>query len=119
MSSEMTTSARVNPIQPNTFPDLPYYLTPGDRGEFEQYIGMHFGSVNFLPYLEQGGRETWNRNDIVLTQGATISPIKGLNIRGEFSGRFTNRSYQDVASKVEVIANQDLAGGLIIDNGFS
>ncbi len=115
----INTTARVNPLNPIEFPDLPYYLTPGDRGEFEQYIGMYFSSVNFLPYLEQGGRETWTRNDIVLTQGATINPLKGWNIRGEFSSNIRNRDYQDVQSKINVLANQDLLGGLIIDNGFS
>lgn len=115
----INTSARVNPIQAITFPDLPYYLTPGDRADFEQYIGKHFGSVNFLPYLEQGGRHTWTRNDIVLTQGATLTPLKGLNIRGEFSTNFRYRDAQDVASKIEVIQNQDLNAGIKIDNGFS
>jgi TonB-linked SusC/RagA family outer membrane protein len=115
----INTTARVDPLNPITFPDLPYYITPGDRADFEPYIGMHFSSVNFLPYLEQGGRETWDRNDIVLTQGATISPLKGWNIRGEFSANFRNRNYQDVASKVQVLENRDLAGGLIIGNGFS
>ena len=115
----INTSARVNPIQPITFPDLPFYLTPGDRDQFAQYIGMHFGSVNFLPYLEQGGRETWTRTDMVLTQGATIKPLKGLNIRGEFSANLRTRNYQDAASKVNVIANQDLSAGIIVDNGFS
>lgn len=114
----INTSERVNPIQPITFPDLPYYLTPGDHDQYKQYIGMHFGSVNFLPYLEQGGRNTWTRNDIVLTQGATIKPIKGLNIRGEFSANIRNRYEQDAASKIEVIQNQDLQA-LKIDNGFS
>lgn len=115
----INTSARVNPTEAITFPDLPYYLTPGDRADFEQYIGMHFSSVNFLPYLEQGGRETWTRNDIVLTQGVTLNPIKGLNIRGEFSGNFRSRDYQDVASKIEVIENKDLSSGIIVGNGFS
>lgn len=115
----INTSARVNPIQPITFPDLPYYLTPGDRDQFSQYIGMHFGSVNFIPYLEQGGRNTWTRNDVVLTQGANIRPIKGLNVRGEFSANLKNRYEQDAASKINVIANQDLAAGIVVDNGFS
>lgn len=114
----INTSARVNPINPISFPDLPYYLTPGDRADFEQYIGMHFSSVNFLPYLEQGGRQTWTRHNILLTQGATLTPLKGLNIRGEFSANFKNRNYQDVASKIEVIENQDLTA-LRIGNGFS
>ena len=114
----INTSARVNPIQPISFPDLPYYLTPGDHDQFSQYIGMHFGSVNFLPYLEQGGRQTWTRNDVLLTQGATLSPIKGLNIRGEISANLRTRDFQDAASKINVIANQDLES-LKIDNGFS
>ena len=114
----INTSARVNPTEAITFPDLPYYLTPGDRADFEKYIGMHFSSVNFLPYLEQGGRETWTRNDIVLTQGATLSPVKGLNIRGEFSANFRNRDFQDAASKVDVIENKVLSN-LIVGNGFS
>jgi TonB-linked SusC/RagA family outer membrane protein len=114
----INTSARVNPLNPISFPDLPYYLTPGDRADYEQYIGMHFSSVNFLPYLEQGGRETWTRHNVLLTQGATLTPLKGLNIRGEFSANFRNRNYQDVASKIEVIENQDLTA-LRIGNGFS
>lgn len=115
----INTSARVDPLNPIQFPDLPYYLQPGDRADFEQYIGMYFGNVNFLPYLEDGGRQTWTRNDIVLTQGATITPLKGLNIRGEFSANYRYRDYQDVQSKIDVIANQDLAAGLIVNNGFS
>ena len=115
----INTSARQDPIDAIQFPDLPYYLEPGDRAEYEQYIGMYFGGTNFLPYLEQGGRETWTRNDIILTQGTTLNPIKGLNIRGEFSANLTYRDEQDVQSKVNIIENQDLAAGLIIGNGFS
>lgn len=114
----INTFARVNPLNPLTFPDLDYYQTPGDREQYEQYIGMHFQSVNFLPYLEQGGRDTWTRNDIILTQGATINPLPGLNIRGEFSANFTYRDLQQVRSKVDVIENQDL-NALVIGNGFS
>ncbi|CAN5591454.1 TonB-dependent receptor [soil metagenome] len=115
----INTSARQDPLDPIDFPDLPFYLEPGDREEFAPYIGMYFGGTNFLPYLENGGRETWTRNDIIMTQGATITPLKGLNIRGEFSANYRYRDYQDVQSKVDVIGNQDLAGGLIINNGFS
>lgn len=114
----INTFARVNPLNPLTFPDLDYYLTPGDREDYEQYIGMHFQSVNFLPYLEQGGRDTWTRNDIILTQGATLNPINGLNIRAEFSANYTYRDLQQVRSKVDVIENQDL-NALVIGNGFS
>lgn len=115
----INTSARQDPIDAIQFPDLPYYLEPGDREDFAQYIGMYFGGTNFLPYLEDGGRQTWTRNDIILTQGATLQPIKGLNIRGEFSANLTYRDEQDVQSKVDIIENSDLAGGLIVGNGFS
>lgn len=115
----INTSARQNPIDAVDFPDLPYYLQPGDREDFEQYIGMYFGGTNFLPYLENGGRQTWTSNDIVMTQGATLTPLKGLNIRGEFSANFRYRDFQDVQSKVDLIGNNDLASGLFINNGFS
>ncbi|HLU92478.1 MAG TPA: SusC/RagA family TonB-linked outer membrane protein, partial [Membranihabitans sp.] len=81
----INTVARVNPIMPVEFPDLEYYLTPGDHDQFAQYIGMHFAGTNFLPYLEDGGRETFTINDTWLSQGVTITPLKGLKLRGEFS----------------------------------
>lgn len=115
----INTVARVSPILPITFPDLDYYVTPGDRDQYEQYIGMHFASLNFLPYLEQGGRETFVKNDTWLSQGVTIDPLPGLKIRGEFSYNIYNRTYQDVASKIEVLENADLVSGLIVGNGFS
>ncbi len=115
----INTTARVNPINPIQFPDLPFYLQPGDRDDFGQYIGMYFQSVNFLPYLEDGGRDTFTRNDIVLTQGATITPLKGLNIRAEFSANYRYVDDQDVQSRVTVIQNTDLAGGIELGNGFS
>ncbi|HYH57173.1 MAG TPA: TonB-dependent receptor plug domain-containing protein, partial [Anseongella sp.] len=54
--------ARVSPIMPIQFPDLEYYLEPGDRGNFEEYIGMYFGGTNFFPYLLEGGRTTYTNN---------------------------------------------------------
>lgn len=114
----INTSARVNPIEEIQFPDLPYYLTPGDRDQYEQYIGMYFGGTNFFPYLEDGGRTTWTRSDIVLSQGVTLTPLKGLSIKGNFNYNFRNRNYQDVQSKVDIIENTDLTN-LIIGNGFS
>lgn len=115
----INTVARVSPILPIEFPDLDYYLTPGDRDQFSQYIGMHFASLNFFPYLEQGGRETSTINDLWLTQGATITPVPGLKIRGEFSYNTYHRDYQDVASKINVIESQDIKNGVQIGNGFS
>ncbi len=114
----INTTARVNPINPITFPDLDYYLTPGDHDDYAEYIGMHFQSVNFLPYLEQGGRDTFAKNNATITQGATISPLKGLKIRADFTANLYYADDQDVRSKVDVIENTDL-NALVIGNGFS
>lgn len=115
----INTVARVNPIQPISFPDLEYYLKPGDRDQFSQYIGQYFGTLNFFPYLEQGGRETFTVNDLWLTQGITLTPFKGLKIRGDYSYNNFHRTYQDVASKVNVLETQDLVAGIRVGNGFS
>ncbi len=114
----INTLARVNPVFPVEFPDLDYYLTPGDREEYEQYIGMYFGGTNFFPYLRDGGRRTFNLNETWLTQGLTLTPFKGMVIKGNFSYQFFNRHYQDVQSKVDVISNRDLTN-IVVDNGFS
>jgi TonB-linked SusC/RagA family outer membrane protein len=115
----INTSARKKPIEPVYFPDLPYYLEPGDRDKFAPYIGMGFGSVSWIPYLEQGGRETFTTNDTWFTQGVNITPLKGLLIRGDFSYRTYWREEQDVQSKVNVIRTQNLNETTLVDNGFS
>lgn len=110
--------ARVNPIMPVQFPDLEYYITPGDREKFAPYIGKYFGGTNFFPYLLNGGRTTLTNNDLWLTQGATLTPLKGLRIRGDFSYNIFNRVYQDVQSKVDIMENNLLVANPI-NNGFS
>jgi len=110
--------ARVRPEQMVTFPDLPYYLEPGDRDDFLPYIGKYFGSVNALPYLIDGGRNTETKHRLMMKQGVTLTPFKGFRVRGDFSYRTYHREQQDVASKVEVIANTDLAN-LEFNNGYS
>lgn len=110
--------ARVNPIQAIQFPDLPFYNTPGDRDQYEQYIGMYFGGTNFFPYLEKGGRETFTRNDVWLTQGLTLTPFKGFKVVSNFSYNIFNEMYQDVQSKIEIVDN-DLRAANPISNGFS
>ena len=110
--------ARVNPIAPIQFPDLPFYQEPGDRAEYEQYIGMYFGGTNFFPYLEDGGRETFINSDTWFTQGIELTPLKGLKIRGNFSYNIFDRDYQDVQSKVDIVST-DLNEDNPISNGFS
>ena len=119
----LNTLARVSPITPLTFPDLPYYIMPGDRADFEQYIGLHYQTLNFLPYIEQGGRNVSKRTNLTLTQGITLNPIKRLNVRGEFSANLNYSNAENVRSKVNVIdsefeKNLDL-NSIRIGNGFS
>lgn len=85
--------ARVNPIQPIQFPDLDYYVTPGDRDKYAPYIGKYFEGTVFSPYLLDGGRTTSTKNDIWLTQGVTLTPLKGLRIRSDFSYNIFSRAY--------------------------
>ncbi|MGA0560657.1 SusC/RagA family TonB-linked outer membrane protein [Larkinella sp. VNQ87] len=110
--------ARVNPIMPIQFPDLEYYITPGDREKYAPYIGKYFGGTNFFPYLLDGGRTTYTNNDLWLTQGVTLTPVKGLKIRGDFSYNIFNRIYQDVQSKIDIVDANLLAANLV-SNGFS
>lgn len=110
--------ARVNPIMPVQFPDLPSYVTPGDREKYAPYIGKYFGGTNFFPYLLNGGRNTYTNNDVWLTQGVTLTPVKGLRIRSDFSYNLFNRVYEDIQSKIEIV-DSDLRAATLISNGFS
>ncbi|WP_065762457.1 SusC/RagA family TonB-linked outer membrane protein [Runella slithyformis] len=110
--------ARVNPIMPIQFPDLPFYITEGDREKYAPLIGKYFGGTNFFPYLLDGGRTTFTLNDIWLAQGVTLTPIKNLKIRSDFSYNLVNRMYQDVQSKVDIV-DANLLAATPISNGFS
>lgn len=114
----INSTARQSPISRIQFPDLPYYVQPGDREKYAQYIGMYFGGTNFFPYLMNGGRETFSNNDTWLTQGVTLTPVKGLKIRGDFSYNTFTRAYQDVASKIDIVSENLLATPMVT-NGFS
>ncbi len=106
---------------PVEFPDLTYYKEPGDREQYAHLIGMYMDNQNPLPILKKGGRDTRVENDIWLTQGVTITPIKGLKIKGDFSYRYFWLDEENVASKVDVLkgstgfALNDIKN--IIDNG--
>ncbi|MGV8135656.1 MAG: TonB-dependent receptor [Mangrovibacterium sp.] len=88
---------------PVEFPDLSYYKEPGDRGQYEHLIGMYADNQNPLPLLKKGGRDTQTENDIWLTQGVTIMPLKGLTIKGDFSYQYYWSDDEQVASKVDVL----------------
>jgi TonB-linked SusC/RagA family outer membrane protein len=110
--------ARVNPLQAIQFPDLPQYMTPGDHDKYAPLIGKYFGGTNFFPYLLDGGRETFTKNDLWLSQEAVLTPLPGLKITGNFSYNIYNNMYQDVQSKVEIVS-QDLKEANPISYGFS
>ena len=101
--------SRVSTFQQIRFPDLDYYLAPGDRDRFSPYIGKYFFGVGALPYLNDGGRTTYTNNDLWLTQGITLTPLRGLKIRGDYTFNSYARVFQDVQSKVESI-NTNITG---------
>ena len=111
--------ARVNPLQPLEFPDLPYYLEPGDREKYEPYIGMGFYNGDMLPNLKQGGRTKYFAGDLFLTQGVTLTLLKGLKIRSDFTFRPTFRNYSDVQSIVNLTTTNLRANDMIVVNNNS
>ncbi|GAB2781366.1 TonB-dependent receptor [Rhabdobacter roseus] len=113
----LNTLVRTDPFRLVQFPDLPYYLEPGDRDKYEQYIGMYFQDARLLPYFKYGGRDTYNRFDTWLTQGMTLTPLPGLRIRGDFSYQYLNQMNQEVRSKVNMVNNNLL--DMQIVHGFS
>ncbi|GAA5221321.1 TonB-dependent receptor [Membranihabitans marinus] len=106
---------------PHTFPDLSYYKEPGDRDQYEHLIGMGLDNRNPTPYLENGGRDISTDNDIWLTQGVTVTPLKGLKLIGDFSYRYYWNDFENVASKVDVLrgSNGFELSDNIIYNGIS
>jgi TonB-linked SusC/RagA family outer membrane protein len=88
---------------PSTFPDLTYYIEPGDHDKYAHLIGMHLDNRNPLPYLKKGGRDTQTTNDIWLSQGIAVTPLKGLRIKGDFSYRYFWSDEEGVSSQVDVL----------------
>ncbi len=115
---DINSVARVAPNMLVTFPDLPYYLEPGDHDEYLPYIGKYMQSLNALPYWEQGGRDVENEQRLMMKQGITLTPIEGLRVRGDFSYSTYHRERQEVASKVDMVDGLDLANMQFV-NGFS
>lgn len=115
----INTVARVNPHTTVTFPDLPYYLEPGDHDNYSPYIGKYWiADPNALPYWKDGGRDTELKQKLLMKQGVTLTPFKGLRVRGDFAYSAYHRERQDVASKINMVANSDLTN-IEFQNGFS
>lgn len=116
----INTIARVNPHTTVRFPDLPFYLEPGDREQYLPYIGEYWlNDLNALPYWEDGGRDTETEHRLLMKQGVTITPFEGMRIRGDFSYSTYHRQRQDVASKIEAVGNTNDLSNMYFENGFS
>ncbi|MEX0929991.1 MAG: TonB-dependent receptor, partial [Balneolales bacterium] len=113
-SQNVNSVARVSPIVPMQFPDLDHYLEPGDRDDYEQYVGMYFENAIFFPYLDQGGRSTYTNNDTWLTQEVTLTPIENLTIQSDFSYNIFTRDLHHVRSRVETLASTDLTNPSVV-----
>ncbi|WP_282055833.1 SusC/RagA family TonB-linked outer membrane protein [Maribacter luteus] len=98
---------RMVPIEPLEFPDLEFYNIPGDRADYERYIGQAFSNMNTLPYIEQGSRDEWNKHDLWLKQGLTITPFEGFVLKSDFSYNTFFQSTENVASKISLINTGD------------
>lgn len=107
---------RMSPIEPLLFPDLDYYNTPGDREDYEPFIGKAFGNRNTLPYIENGSRDTWTKHDAWFTQGLTVTPFEGFVLKGDFSYNAKFQSVENVASKIDVIAGDTFSQGIDLTN---
>ncbi len=115
---------RMLPIEPLFFPDLDYYRTPGDRADYEQFIGEAFYNQNVIPYLEEGGRDASTKHDTWFTQGLTITPFDGFVLKSDFSYNTYYENYEEVKSKIDVIGGSGFSDGIdltnvFLDNGFS
>ena len=109
------TVVRTSPIIPLEFPDLPYYLEPGDHDQFAQYIGMPFeANSNILPFLRSGGRMKYNKGDLYLNQGVTLQILEGLKFRGDFTYHTSFRNYQGYVLEIKVPTTNLLAEEFLV-----
>tara|TARA_R110002049_G_scaffold308875_2_gene514626 strand:+ start:3853 stop:7104 length:3252 start_codon:yes stop_codon:yes gene_type:complete len=115
---------RILPIEPIEFPDLDYYRTPGDRADYEQFIGENFFNFDSRPYLEEGGLNSDNKHDTWFTQGLTITPFDGFVLKSDFSYNSFFQSVEQVQSEISVIDGDNFSEGIDLSNlrfgpGFS
>ena len=108
----LNTMARVDPIMPVQFPDTKYFedeLPPelSDR-DYSQYEGMHMSKTNWIPYLQDGGRDNFQNTDLTLQQEVIITPIENLEFRGDFTYNLWTRREEQVASEITKMISRDL-----------
>jgi len=104
----LNATIRIKPMVPIKFPDLEYYLEPGDHDQFSQYIGMYNSGARNAPMVDKGGRELTDSYDTWLSQGITLTPLKGLSIKSDFSYNIFHKDYEKQQTKIEMVNSFDL-----------
>ena len=104
----LNTVVRFTPNNPILFPDLPYYREPGDHDEWAPYIGMYWDAARMAPYVDLGGRDLNDSYSTMFTQGITLTPLKGLRIRADYSHQIFYQMREEQASKVPTIKDGKL-----------
>lgn len=107
---------RIRPIEPLFFPDLEFYNTPGDRADFEPFIGKGFQNFNAIPQFEEGFRNTSTKHDIWFKQGITITPFEGFVLKSDFSYNTNYQFAESGTSDVFVINGDQFWQGIDLTN---
>lgn len=106
---KLNTLIRYTPtFNPIKFPDLEYYLEPGDHDDYAQYIGMYMNGARAAPFFDLGGRDLSEKYDTWLTQGFTLTPLKGLRIRGEYSQQIYVTKTENQQTNVPMVQDNNL-----------
>ncbi|SEW52748.1 SusC/RagA family TonB-linked outer membrane protein [Chitinophaga arvensicola] len=90
---------------------MQYFATPMRVPSGNQYSWI-LGAAGILG---DGGLFTNQRNDLVLTGGATLKPLKNLEINGDYTWRVSNNDN----TRVDKIAYTELPNGTKIQNNRS
>lgn len=99
---EWSTFFRTEPVRPLEVPRIPGY---------EHLEGMYFEGLNMLPYIENGGRDISKEATMWLSQGITLTPLKGLKLRADFSYKLESTRNDIDAKKVQQVTKADFGGG--------
>jgi TonB-linked SusC/RagA family outer membrane protein len=90
------TIIRIEPIRPHIVPYLEDY--PELEGDYWSH------GLTILPDIERSGRTKWSNIDTWLKSGVTLNPLKGLQIRSDFSFQLYNRQYEKAAPQYHVVS---------------
>ncbi len=95
--ADINTLIRAEPIRAWVVPDN----VPG----FEEYGGMYWDNpFTILADLDLGGRSTFSNSDIWLNSGITLTPIKRLTIKSNFSYNIFNQNSQSARLPFQMVS---------------